>query len=65
MPAKGELAIKLGATDFVNAAEVDAVAAIHDLLPFKPGQPVGPSDRRALPPSVRREADARFADASP
>lgn len=42
VPAKGELAIKLGATDFVNAAEVDAVTAIHDLLPFAPGQPVGP-----------------------
>ena len=39
--AKGELAIKLGATDFVNAAEVDAVAAIHDLVPFAAGQPVG------------------------
>lgn len=42
VPAKGELAIKLGATDFVNAAEVNAVEAIHELLPYAPGQPVGP-----------------------
>ena len=38
---KGELAIKLGATDFVNAAETDAVAAIHALVPFSADQPVG------------------------
>jgi Zn-dependent alcohol dehydrogenase len=30
---KAPLALKLGATDFVNAAEVDAVDAIHELLP--------------------------------
>jgi Zn-dependent alcohol dehydrogenase len=40
--AKGELAIKLGATDFVNAAEVNAAEAIHELLPSDFGTPVGP-----------------------
>jgi S-(hydroxymethyl)glutathione dehydrogenase/alcohol dehydrogenase len=40
--SKGELAIKLGATDFVNAAETDAVEAIHEMLPFAPGQATGP-----------------------
>ena len=32
---RSELALKLGATDFVNAAEVDAVEAIHELLPSR------------------------------
>jgi Zn-dependent alcohol dehydrogenase len=40
--SKGELAIKLGATDFVNASEVNAVEAIHELLPSDFGTPVGP-----------------------
>ena len=40
--AKAPLALKLGATDFVNAAEGDAVEAIHELLPHAPGRPVGP-----------------------
>jgi len=40
--AKGELALSLGATHFVNASEVDPVAAIHELLPFSAEAPVGP-----------------------
>jgi S-(hydroxymethyl)glutathione dehydrogenase/alcohol dehydrogenase len=42
VPAKGELALKLGATDFVNATEVNAVDAIHEMLPYAPGQTTGP-----------------------
>lgn len=40
--AKGELALRLGATDFVNAADVSAVDAIAALLPSDFGAPVGP-----------------------
>jgi Zn-dependent alcohol dehydrogenase len=39
---KEALARKLGATDFVNAAEVDAVEAVHELLPHGPDSNVGP-----------------------
>jgi Zn-dependent alcohol dehydrogenase len=42
VPAKGELAMKLGATHFVNAAEVNAVEAIRELLPYAPGITTGP-----------------------
>ena len=40
--SKGELALQLGATHFINAAEVDAVQAIHELLPFTEEMPEGP-----------------------
>jgi S-(hydroxymethyl)glutathione dehydrogenase/alcohol dehydrogenase len=40
--AKAPLALKLGATDFVDASVTDAVEAIHELLPHAPGRPVGP-----------------------
>ena len=40
--SKGELALQLGATHFINAAEVDAVQAIHELLPFSEEMPEGP-----------------------
>ena len=40
--SKGELALELGATHFINAAEVDAVKAIRELLPFTEEMPEGP-----------------------
>jgi S-(hydroxymethyl)glutathione dehydrogenase/alcohol dehydrogenase len=40
--SKGELALQLGATHFINAAEVDAVQAIRELLPFSEEIPEGP-----------------------
>lgn len=41
-PAKEALARQFGATDFINAAEVDAVAAIRELFPFHPKMTTGP-----------------------
>jgi len=40
--AKGALALQLGATDFVDASEVDPVETIRELLPYAPGQATGP-----------------------
>ncbi|MFN8026930.1 MAG: Zn-dependent alcohol dehydrogenase [Acidimicrobiia bacterium] len=42
LPQKGELALQLGATHFVNAAETDAVAAIHELCPYEEDVVEGP-----------------------
>ena len=42
MPSKGELALQLGATHFINAAETNPVEAIKELLPFSPEMPDGP-----------------------
>ncbi|HEY3672321.1 MAG TPA: Zn-dependent alcohol dehydrogenase [Acidimicrobiia bacterium] len=42
IPAKGELALQLGATHFINAAETNPVEAIKELLPFSPEMPDGP-----------------------
>ncbi|HVX17145.1 MAG TPA: Zn-dependent alcohol dehydrogenase [Acidimicrobiales bacterium] len=41
-PAKEALARQFGATDFINAADTDAVAAIRELFPFHPKMVVGP-----------------------
>jgi Zn-dependent alcohol dehydrogenase len=41
LASKEQLARDFGATDFVDASQVDAVETIRELLPFKPGQTVG------------------------
>lgn len=41
-PRKEELARQFGATDFINAAESDAVAAIRDIFPYHPKMVTGP-----------------------
>jgi Zn-dependent alcohol dehydrogenase len=42
LASKGELALELGATDFIDASQVDAVQAIHEMLPFSAEMPEGP-----------------------
>ena len=41
-PRKEELARQFGATDFINAVDTDAVAAIRDRYPFHPKMVTGP-----------------------
>jgi Zn-dependent alcohol dehydrogenase len=43
-PAKESIALQLGATHWINAAEVDAVEAIRELLPDSPESVRGPFD---------------------
>jgi S-(hydroxymethyl)glutathione dehydrogenase/alcohol dehydrogenase len=42
VPAKERLARDFGATDFIDARDVDTVAAVRELVPFASGQPNGP-----------------------
>ena len=41
LPAKEPLARQFGATDFIDGRATDAVEAVRQLLPFKPGTPSG------------------------
>jgi Zn-dependent alcohol dehydrogenase len=41
-PRKEALARQFGATDFINAAETDAVEAIRDIFPYHPKMKIGP-----------------------